>query len=229
MDEKLKKAAGELSEKTGKAALLAKEKLSEQLDNEQMKKAARAVADKSKEALEKAKNLNAEDIKNVKEIGSKAKQELEKCSKKKNPMWIVVVLGVLAVVGIFSRMGDSGDSGYEKILGMDKSAVDKKYGAPVECTVKGADAAYMHSNKFYVVYDENGKAEYIGLGTVGEVFGIKLGDDSKTVDKALEKYNFEYVSMDDDGLYYGNSEYWLLITPNEAGYPSEISVARRKK
>lgn len=107
MDEKLKKATEELSNKTGKAATRAKDKIAGQLDSEQIKKTAQAAADKSKETVEKVKNM-AENIdageinKNVKEIGKKTKKELSKHSKKEIAIGIVILLILFAVL---SRIG----------------------------------------------------------------------------------------------------------------------------
>lgn len=107
--------------------------------DERIEKAAKelagAVADKSKEAFEKAKNMaeniDTEEInKNVKEISEKTKKELEKQSKKaKNAstgitaFWkklskrnkiIVAVVGIIIVCGLFSG-GKSAISGGGKV------------------------------------------------------------------------------------------------------------------
>lgn len=99
------------------------------------KELAGAVADKSKEAFEKAKNMaeniDTEEInKNVKEISRKTKKELEKHSKKaKNAssgiaaFWkklskrnkiIVTVVGIVIICGLFSG-GKSAISGGGKV------------------------------------------------------------------------------------------------------------------
>lgn len=96
-----------MDEKLEKAAAQAKDKIAEQLDREQMKKTAQAVADKSKETFEKARNMaeniDTEEInKNVKEISTKTKEELNKHSKKEIAVGIIIVLVVLAVL---SKLG----------------------------------------------------------------------------------------------------------------------------
>lgn len=96
-----------MDEKLEKAAAQAKDKIAEQLDREQMKKTAQAVAGKSKETFEKARNMaeniDTEEInKNVKEISTKTKEELNKHSKKEIAVGVIIVLVVLAVL---SKLG----------------------------------------------------------------------------------------------------------------------------
>ena len=130
--------------------------------------------------------------------------------------------------GSVSNGASSGSSrssgGYEKILGMEKSAVDKMYGEPVERPeAMGGHGAYIYSDKFSVHYTENGIADYMELGIAGEAFGLKLGDNTDTVQKALDKYNFEFLSMD-GSIEYENSEYFIFLTPNEIQLISEFSI-----
>ena len=146
--------------------------------------------------------------------------------------WNKVVIMAVCICMLFFVTGCGGsdssssktDGGHEKILGMEKSAVDKMYGEPVERPeAMGGHGAYIYSDKFSVHYTENGIADYMELGVAGEAFGLKLGDDTDTVQKALDKYNFEFLSMD-GSIEYENSEYFIFLTPNEVRLISEFSI-----
>ncbi len=162
-------------------------------------------------------------------------KKTKKAKKNASLKFSIVLICMYALFAIAKwMMGIAGDSGsgntggHEKVLGMTKSAVDKKYGKPVELPdAMGGHGAYMYSDKFSVHYTEDGKADYMELGIGGKAFGLKLGDDPKTVDKALEKYGFEFVSMD-DSIEYENSEYVIFLTPNEVKVISEFSIGSKE-
>lgn len=136
MDEKLKKVAEEMTDKTGKAAQRAKDKLAEQLDNENVKKTTQAA------------------IKKTKQTSSGIAAFWKKLSKRGKI--IVTIIALFVICGLFSG-GKSAISEGGKITNEEQGEKIVREIYPDAKEIKYQGTANVYSGYFNVDIGELGK------------------------------------------------------------------------
>lgn len=136
--------------------------------------------------------------------------------------WNKVVIMAVCICMLFFVTGCGGsdssssktDGGHEKILGMEKSAVDNMCGKPVEEMELTDNEFYCkYANGIFVMY-ENNKAGMIEISDAGagEIFGLKAGDNADKIETTLKKYNFGPNTSDRSDTYCcENSKYSIVV------------------